>query len=269
MPRIEGRVDFIIYAASNSHPVAYAKDPVGTIKTNVIGLDYILNYAAGERLTRVVFLSSVEIYGENNLTKERFTESDCGYIDCNTLRAGYPESKRLGEALCQAYRRGYGTDVAVARLSRVYGPTMQQEDSKVISQFLKRAVQKKDIILKSDGKAKYSYLYVVDAATAILTILLKGENGEAYNAADSGSETTILELAQMVARGAGTEIVFELPEETESIGYSNVRKSLMSEEKLKRLGWKPITGLGDGIRKTIGEIRNEMPEDVGSGAFSE
>ena len=257
MPQIGGKVDFIIHAASNSHPIAYAEDPIGTIKTNVIGLDYLLDYAVKESVMRVLFLSSIEIYGENNLKKERFTESDCGYINCNTLRAGYPESKRLGEALCQAYIRKYGLDVVIVRLSRVYGATMQSEDSKVISQFIRMAAQKKDIVLKSEGKAKYSFLYVVDAATAILTVLLKGENGEAYNAADSGSEISILELAEMAALEAGTKIVFELPEETESSGYSNIQKSLMCEEKLKNLGWKPSTALKEGFCKTVREIRRK------------
>lgn len=258
MPPIDGKVDIIIHAASNSHPVAYAEDPIGTIKTNVFGLDHLLDYAAKEKISRFVFLSSIEIYGENTLGKERFTESDCGYIDCNTLRAGYPESKRLGEALCQAYRKKYGVDVVIVRLSRIYGPTMQPDDSKVISQFIRRAAHKEDIILKSDGKTRYSYLYVVDAGTAILTVLTKGISGEAYNAADSDSEISILDLAKLAAQESGTQVTFESPDETEKAGYSNVRKSLMSEDKLKGLGWKPLTGLEWGIHKTV----NAIIEDV-------
>lgn len=258
MPAIEGKVDFIIHAASNSHPVAYAEDPIGTIKTNVIGLDYLLDYAAQKGVQRFIFLSSIEIYGENSLEKERFEESDIGYINCNTLRAGYPESKRVGEALCQAYKKKYGVDVVIARLSRVYGPTMQLDDSKVISQFIRRAACKQDIILKSDGSTRYSYIYVVDAVTAILTILIKGASGEAYNVANSCSEISILELAEMIAKMAGTEIIFAAPDEMEKEGYSNVRKSLMSEKKLEKLGWKPFTMLGDGVDKTIRYVMSEQ-----------
>lgn len=255
MPVIDERVDYVIHAASNSHPVAYAEDPIGTIKTNVIGLDYLLDYAAREGVQRFVFLSSIEVYGENNLQKERFSELDCGYINCNTLRAGYPESKRVGEALCQAYKKKYGVDVVIARLSRVYGPTVQMDDSKVINQFICRAVRRESIILKSDGKARYSYIYVTDAVTAILTILTKGVSGEAYNVANSNSETSILELAEMIAKMAGTEIIFEIPDETEKTGYSNVQKSLMSEKKLESLGWQPFTMLKDGIERTIRFMR--------------
>lgn len=251
MPQIDDKVDIIIHAASNSHPVAYAEDPIGTIKTNVFGLDYLLDYAAKKKIRRFVFLSSIEIYGENNTGRDRFTESDCGYINCNTLRAGYPESKRVGEALCQAYRKKYGIDIVIARLSRTYGPTMQPDDSKVISQFIRRAANREDIILKSDGKTRYSYIYVVDAVTAILTVLAKGVDGEAYNVADSRSETSILDLAKMIAGQSGTEIVFEKPDDVEKAGYSNVWKSLMDEGKLNDLGWQPLTDLAEGIEKTI------------------
>ena len=248
---IAEKIDVIIHAASNSHPVAYAEDPIGTIKTNVLGLDYLLAYAAKEKIQRFVFLSSIEIYGESNTERERFTESDCGYIDCNTLRAGYPESKRVGEALCQAYKKKYGIDVVIARLSRVYGPTMQMNDSKVISQFIRRAICKEDIILKSEGKPRYSYTYVVDAAVAILTILVKGTSGEAYNIADANSETSILELAQMISEMAGVSIVFEIPDEVEKSGYSNVQRSLMSAAKLEGLGWRAATPLESGVKRTI------------------
>lgn len=267
MPMIDGKIDFIIHAASNTHPIAYAEDPIGTIKTNVIGLDYLLDYAVKEKIQRFVFLSSIEIYGENCLGKERFSELDCGYINCNSLRAGYPESKRVGEALCQAYKKKYGLDVVIARLSRVYGPTMQMDDSKVISQFIRKAACKENIILKSDGRARYSYIYVMDAVTAILTILIKGVAGEAYNVANSDSETSILKLAEMIAGMAGTEIVFAIPEEIEKAGYSNVQKSLMSEEKLESLGWKPLTMLNDGVEKTIRYVKKKYRTTTGNTTF--
>lgn len=248
--------DIIIHAASNSHPVVYAKDPIGTIKTNVFGLDNLLCYAVESNVERVLFLSSVEVYGENNTGKERFEENDCGYINCNTLRAGYPESKRVSEALCQAYKEQYGVDVVIARLSRLYGPTMQMNDSKVVAQFIRNALEKKPIVLKSDGSTVYSYTYIVDAVAALITILLKGESGEVYNVADRYSEISILKMAELVARIAGTKVVYEIPDEEERKGYSNVKKSLISAEKLENLGWSARTSFAEGIEKTI-QILNE------------
>lgn len=251
VPQIEGEVHIIIHAASNSHPVIYAEDPIGTIKTNVIGLDNLLAYAVEKKVQRFLFLSSIEVYGEAVGDKERFTEGDCGYINCNTVRAGYPESKRVGEALCQAYRKKYGIDVVTARLSRLYGPTMQSDDSKVINQFIKSVIKGDNIVLKSKGEALYTYTYIMDAVSALLTVLINGTDGEAYNVADILSEISIKDLAQVIADYAGVQVVYEEPDEIEKNGYSNVKKSLMSAEKLIQLGWSPITHLPDGIFKTI------------------
>ena len=120
------------------------------------------------------------IYGENRGDTELFDESYCGYIDCNTLRAGYPESKRCGEALCQAYKKQKGVDVVVARLTRSFGPTLQLTDTKALTQFLKNGLNKENIVLKSAGTQYYSYTYAADAVTGLLTVLLQGESGAAY-----------------------------------------------------------------------------------------
>ena len=111
IPPQDTPVDYIFHAASNTHPVAYATDPIGTVTTNIIGTYNLLEYAAAHKTRRFVFASTVEVYGENRGDTEYFTEDYCGYIDCNTLRAGYPESKRAGEALCQAFIRQKELDV--------------------------------------------------------------------------------------------------------------------------------------------------------------
>lgn len=131
-----GSADYIIHAASNTHPLLYSTDSIGTIASNVIGTKNLLDYAAAHHTEHFCFLSSVEIYGENRGDTEKFDETYLGYLDSNTLRAGYPESKRLGEALCNAYRQTYGIAFDIPRLSRVYGPTMLSSDTKALSQFL-------------------------------------------------------------------------------------------------------------------------------------
>ena len=141
--------DFIIHAASNTHPKQYSTDPVGTITTNIIGMNNILEYCTKHRPQRVFMMSSVEIYGENRGDTELFDEKYLGYIDCNTSRAGYPESKRLCESLCQAYILKYDMDIVIGRLSRVYGPTMARDDSKALAQFMRNALNGEDIVLKS------------------------------------------------------------------------------------------------------------------------
>ncbi len=244
------KLDYIIHCASNTHPRAYASDPIGTIMTNVTGTENLLRSAAKRQLERVLFLSSVEIYGENR-KDAAFQEKDCGYIDCNTLRAGYPEGKRVGEALCQAYRASYGVDVVIPRLCRVYGPTMLPSDSKAAAQFIRNAVSGKDIVLKSDGTQYFSYCYAADAVSALLYILLYGENGEAYNVAGKASDIQLKDLAGILAEKANRRVVFELPDKVEQAGFSKATKAVLAAEKLIALGWESSYSIREGLTRTV------------------
>ena len=134
----------------------------------------MLEFAYAHHVVRCAFTSSNEIYGENRGDVEKFGEEYCGYIDCNTMRAGYPESKRCGEALCQAYIKQKGMDIVIPRLTRSYGPTMLMSDTKAISQFIRKAIAGEDIVLKSEGTQYYSYTYMADAVCGLLYVLLLG-----------------------------------------------------------------------------------------------
>ena len=251
--------DYIIHLASNTHPLLYATDPIGTITTNIIGLQNLLDFAVNHHTTRFLFTSSNEIYGENRGDVELFNEDYCGYINCNTLRAGYPESKRCGEALCQAYIAQKGLDVVIARITRSYGPTMQMSDTKAISQFIKKGVFGEDIVLKSAGTQYYSYTYVADAVSGLLTVLLNGNIGEAYNVADEHSDITLKELATLIAEINEKKVVFENPNTIESLGYSKATKARLNGQKLQQLGWQPRYDIRRGIERTI-QILKSMNE---------
>lgn len=253
-----GDVDYVLHLASNTHPMLYATDPIGTIMTNITGLKNMLDYAAACKARRFAFASSNEIYGENRGDAELFGENYCGYIDSNTLRAGYPESKRCGEALCQAYRSQMGIDAVIPRFTRSYGPTMLMSDTKAISQFIRKGVAGEDIVLKSAGTQYYSYTYVADAVSGLLTVLLKGEDGQAYNIADERSDITLRDLAGTIAELCGVKVVFELPDATEAAGYSRATKARLDGGKLTRLGWRAHYDIRSGIERTIRLLRQEM-----------
>lgn len=244
-------VDYVIHLASNTHPLQYSLDPIGTITTNVFGTYNTLDFAKKHHAVRYAFASSNEIYGENRGDKELFDESYCGYIDSNTLRAGYPESKRCSEALCQAFNKQENIDVVIPRLTRSYGPTMLMSDTKAISQFIKKALANEDIVLKSEGYQYYSYTYVSDALSGLLYVLLKGERGEAYNIADLSSDITLRDLASLISKTSSKEVVFELPDEVEASGYSKATKARLDGDKLRKLGWKPRYNIKEGIERTI------------------
>ena len=256
------RADYVIHAASNTHPVAYATDPIGTITTNVNGTRNMLDLAVRAGTRRAAFLSTVEIYGECRQPDQWFQETDLGYIDCNTLRAGYPESKRAGEALCQAFRAQHGLEVTIPRLPRIYGPTLRSSDTKALSQFLFRAVAGQDIVLKSDGTQFYSYCQVADAVSAVLVCLLSGEDGAAYNVAHPSGDVRLRDLAELVARAAGTKVVYDLPSDLEQRGYSAATRAVMDGTKLARLGWEPMFSVDEGVRRTLAVFKESLINHV-------
>lgn len=246
-----GTVDYILHLASNTHPMQYSTDPIGTITTNIVGVQNLLEFAVAHKSSRFVFASSNEIYGENRGDVEFFDENYCGYINSNTMRAGYPESKRCGEALCQAYKAQKGLDVVIPRPTRSYGPTMLMTDTKAISQFIKKGIAGENIVLKSAGTQFYSYTYVADAVAGLLTILLKGENGEAYNIAEEHSDIMLKDLAGIIAGINNKDVVFEIPDAVEAAGYSTATKARLNGKKLQTLGWKPKYDIKSGMERTI------------------
>ena len=252
----DNKIDYMVHLASNTHPLAYASDPIGTISSNIIGTNNLLECSSVLSVKRFIFASSNEIYGENRGDVELFDEEYCGYINSNTLRAGYPESKRCGEALCQAYRVQKNMDVVIARLTRSYGPTMKMDDSKALSQFIKNGLEGQNIILKSDGSLYYSYTYVADAVSGLLTVLLKGINGDAYNIAYQESDIKLKDLAELIAEYSGTKVVHEIPSALEKSGYSTATKARLSGAKLKQLGWTPLFDIREGIRHTLNILKS-------------
>ncbi len=254
-------VDYVLHLASNTHPVAYAEDPIGTVTTNIIGTKNMLDFAVRTKAKRFVFASSNEIYGENRGDVEFFDERYCGYIDCNTLRAGYPESKRCGEALCQAYKKQKGLDVVVARLTRSYGATVLGSDTKALSQFLQKGVLGEDILLKSAGEQYYSFTYAADAVAGLLTVTLVGADGEAYNVADEKSDIRLKDLAALIAQSVGKKVVFELPNEVEKAGFSTATKARLDGKKLKALGWNAKYDIQSGIERTLKILRDCRKSD--------
>lgn len=250
-----GTADYVLHLASNTHPADYAADPVGTILTNIVGLNNLLSFSTEHNTRRFLFTSTVEVYGENRGDTEYFSEDYCGKIDIASARAGYPEAKRCGETLCQSYIKQYGLDVVIPRLPRTYGPTMQKTDSKAVAQFIHKAAAGEDIVLKSAGNQFYSYGYVSDVVGGVFTVLFSGKTGEAYNIADEGSDIALKDLAKIAADYAEKDVVFELPDAHEKAGYSSATKAVLDSRKLKALGWTARYDIKAGITRTL-EIMN-------------
>lgn len=242
---------FIIDAASGASPSLYATDPVGVMKANIYGVDNLLSYGEKHNLHKFVYVSSGEVYGEGD--GRAFTEDYSGYVNPLLARSCYPSSKRAAETLAVCYAQQYGIDVSIARPSHVYGPYFAPSDNRVYAQFIRNVLAKEDIIMKSEGTQFRSWCYVIDCATAILHLLLKGENGAAYNIADAQSNITIRSLAEMIADIGQQKLVIKLPEDTEKAGYSVVKKAVFDTTLLESLGWQVLGTMRDKLEVTIKE----------------
>lgn len=243
--KIEGNIDFILHMASNTHPEQYKTDPVGTITGNVFGAFNLLTLAKEKHSKRFVLASSCEIYGDGKDTL--MDELYCGYINPNTARAGYNESKRVSESLCQSFAQQYGIESCVFRLARVFGADKTKKDTKAMAQFIRNAVEGEDIILKSDGLQKYSYVYIADAVSGILKVLLDGVPGEAYNISADYDGCTLREYAEYIASLGNRKVIYDIVYDPNA---SRAKNALLDNSKIKSIGFKPMFAVKEGLART-------------------
>lgn len=230
------KADYMIHGASNANPAAYVSQPVETMASNFIGLNNLLKRAAETDAKRVLYLSSSEVYGQKD-NMEPFFENDYGFLDILNQRASYPSSKRAAETLCVSYGMEYGLDTVIVRPGHIYGPAVIPSDNRATAQFTRNAVNREDIVMKSAGTQLRSYCYSLDCASAILAVLINGENGNAYNISNPNSIITISAIAKAIAKAAGTKVTFENPDDAEAKGYNLMSNSSLDSSKLEALGW--------------------------------
>ena len=181
-------------------------------------------------------------------------ETAYGYLDCTKVRACYGESKRMGENICVSYHAQYGVNSKIVRPFHTYGPGMALDDGRVFADLVANIVRKEDIVLKSDGSAIRPFCYLTDAVLGFLTILIKGENGQAYNMGNPDEEHSILELSNILIdmyKEYGLKIVMTNPDQGNSYLKSPISRNSPNIDKIKQLGWAPKVGVREGFRRTI------------------
>lgn len=249
-------VDYIIHAAGNAHPVAFNSDPVGTIIGNINSTYNLLEYGKCHKASRFCYISSGEIYGQGDLSLDSYDENYAGYLDNCMPRSCYPISKRAVENLCASYYKQYGMETIIVRPCHTYGPRITDTDSRANVQFMKCVLQDKDIVLTSPGLQLRSYCYIADCAAAILTCMLNGKAGEAYNSANKESRVTIAEFAKVIADLSGKKVVFSVPDETDLSNRTPIAKQVLSSDKLEKLGWKGNYSVELGVKHTLDILRD-------------
>ncbi len=234
-PKVEGPVDYIIHGASQTASIAFVQQPVETIRTSVLGTMRMLDLGRQKNVSGFVYLSSMEVYGHPP-RGHKVKETDICSLRSADVRGSYPISKLQCESLCCAYAAEYGVPAAIARLAQTFGPGVHPEDTRIFAEFGRCIRDRRDIVLRTRGETERSYLYTADAATALLTILLKGQPGQAYNAADESTYCSIAEMARRLADANGIGVRFAL-EENGKRGYPDPLYMDLDTSRLRALGW--------------------------------
>lgn len=241
----DGEVDYIIHGASATSSKFFVSHPVETIQTAIDGTTNILEFAKAKEVSGFVYLSSLEVYGTPDASKNTIREDDYGYIEPLSVRSSYSEGKRMVECLCVSYAEEYGVPIKIARLSQTFGAGVEYNDGRVFAEFARCAIEGKDIILHTEGRTVRTYCYTTDAVTALLTILTKGAVGEAYNVTNKDTDISIYEMAKLVAGLSeyGIEVKKDIPEDLASFGYNPEMVIRLDSSKLEELGWKASVDL--------------------------
>lgn len=258
---IQEPIDYIIHGASVTSSKEFVDTPVETIQTAIFGSSNLLELAKEKTVKGFVFLSSMEIYGVTDFQKTDVKEEDYGYIDLLNVRSSYSESKRMVECMCACYAKQYGIPVKIARLCQTFGAGVEYDDNRVFAQFARCIIEKKDIILHTSGETVRNYCYVSDAIRAIIYILIKGENGTAYNVANEETAISIRGMAEMLIEryaDANIKVVYDFSEK-KSYGYNPTIKLKLNTEKIQALGWKATVNLTEMYDRMIQSMILKKP----------
>ena len=248
------KYDYVIHAASATGSKDFIEKPVETILTTVESTKNFLKYAHENKIDSMVYISSMEVYGE--IAHETVKEEDFGLLNWMNLRSSYPQSKRLAETLCISYSSEYNVPVKIIRPTLTFGPGVSREDNRVFAQFARAVINKTDITLLTKGGTKRDYLHTADAVRGILSILLLGNDGEAYNLSNQDSYCTIYEMAQMCCGLANNEISvkFDLDPE-KSKCYPKEQKIQLDNGKYIALNNSTKTSIQDTYLKLISYLK--------------
>ena len=249
--------DYIVHCASNTNSKMMVEKPVDTLEISAAGTMHILECAKNSAAKSVVYVSSMEVYGVTEESRNPVTEDVLGYIDVLSPRSSYSEGKRISECLCAAFYHQYQVPVKIVRLALTMGPGIPLTDNRVSMQFARSAIEGKDIVLHTEGRTVSNFCYATDCLRGIFTVLLSGADGEAYNICNDRETRSIREIAELVANriaGGAIRVVYDVP--TENVfGYAPAVVLRLCSDKLRNLGWKPDVGMEEAYHRLIRYIK--------------
>lgn len=254
---INDNVDYIIHAAAVTSSKLLIEHPVDALEIAINGTEKILKLAEEKNVESMVYISSMEVYGQPTKSG-KVKENELGYIDLTNPRSGYPESKRLCESLCTAYASQYNLNVRVARLAQTFGAGVLPGENRVFAQFARSIIKGENIVLHTEGNSEGNYVYISDAIGAILFLLLSGKKGQAYNVVNEDSHMSIKQMADLVINNFGSsdqKVVIDIP--NKNMGYAPEVHMQLSGQKLIELGWAPSIDLNASYERLINWFKSD------------
>lgn len=247
---IDEKPDYILNFACAGSPPKYQIDPIHTIRTNAIGVDNLLKLAT--KNNSIFFQSSTsEVYGDPSISPQN--ESYNGSVNCFGERSCYDEGKRLAETLCLEYNRKYNVDVRIARIFNTYGPYMDPNDGRVVTNFLSQVIENKPLTVYGSGNQTRSFCFIDDLLDGIESLVFHDKNNITNTPINLGNpmEFTIIELINEISN------IFNIKPQI-------LYKDLPMDDPLQRkpditkardlLGFNPNVGLSEGLKKTYDYI---------------
>ena len=247
---IEDKVDYVLHFASAASPKAYTEHPVNTLKAGSVGTINTLGLAK-KHSAEYLLASTSEVYGDPLISPQN--EEYWGNVNPNGERSMYDEAKRFAEAAVATYSRSYGLKTKIVRIFNTYGPRMQLNDGRVVTNFIVQALRNANITIYGDGTQTRSFSYVEDTVAGIISLM----NSTEYDVFNIGNpnEMTVGQLA---------EKIIKLTDSTSEIKYlvlpnddPKQRKPDITKAKTK-LNWEPKVNLDEGLAKTITWVEEKL-----------
>ena len=241
---IEIRVEAIFNFACPASPIHYQKDPVRTVRTNILGSLNLLELAKKNQC-RIIQASTSEVYGDPEITPQ--TENYWGNVNPIGIRSCYDEGKRAAETLCMDYKRQFNVDTRIIRIFNTYGPNMAVSDGRVVSNFIVQALQNENITIYGDGSQSRSFCYVDDLIDGIFSIYRASKKIETPINLGNPNEFKMTELANIVLEEiqSNSQIIYmPLPQDDPTQRCPDISKAK------EILSWEPKVQLREGIRNT-------------------
>lgn len=247
--RINRKFDYILNLACPASPPQYYKDPIFTLETNSAGTKNMLEVARKNK-ARFFHTSTSEVYGDPKEHPQK--ESYFGNVESYCKRSCYDEGKRYAEALIWQYRNLFDLNTGIIRIFNTYGPRMDPNDGRVVTNFIKQALSGADITIQGTGKQTRSFCYIDDQVEGMIKMIRSKEEGPIN--IGNPDEFTIKELAELVLVLTGSKSKIKYIET--AVSDPKQRRPDISLAK-KKLGWRPKIKLEEGLTRTIKWFRNQ------------